>query len=162
MLQAFLCELGKKNISGFDIWSPVEWFRLVFTVCLWKYVRYGLLNKKSYVWFCVENIRVSPLRLGSAFRKFNCFLKSISSAFCQTFLLQYSTYFSSLIIFLIILKGTVQRELRGVKIGINRTARINCIAGKCHLPCPKGHHHERSLNLIGGCSTFWRHPNRLG
>jgi hypothetical protein len=47
-------------------------------------------------------------------------------------------------------KGTVQRELRGVKIGINRTARINCIAGKCHLPCPKGHHHERSLN----CSTF--------
>jgi hypothetical protein len=52
------------------------------------------------------------------------------------------------------IKGTVQRELRGVKIGINRTARINCIAGKCHLPCPKGHHHERSLNVIGGCSTF--------
>ncbi len=51
-------------------------------------------------------------------------------------------------------KGTVQRELRGVKIGINRTARINCIAGKCHLPCPKGHHHERSLNVIGGYSTF--------
>ncbi len=58
-------------------------------------------------------------------------------------------------------KGTVQRELRGDKIGINRTARINCIAGKCHLPCPKGHHHERSLNVIGGCSTFWRHPNRV-
>jgi hypothetical protein len=53
-----------------------------------------------------------------------------------------------------IIKGTVQRELRRVKIGINRTARIICIAGKCHLPCPKGHHHERSLNIIGGCSTF--------
>ncbi len=35
-------------------------------------------------------------------------------------------------------KGTVQRELRWVKIGINRTARINWIAGKCHFPCPKG------------------------
>jgi hypothetical protein len=52
------------------------------------------------------------------------------------------------------LKGTVQRELRWVKIGINRTARINCIAGKRDLLCPKGHHHERSLNVIGGCSTF--------
>ncbi len=60
------------------------------------------------------------------------------------------------------IKGTVQRELRWVKIGINRTVRINCIAGKCHLPCPKGHHHERSINILDGCNTFWRHPNRLG
>ncbi len=52
------------------------------------------------------------------------------------------------------IKGTVQRELRWVKIGINRTARIKCIAGNCHLPCPNGHHHERSFNVIGGCSTF--------
>ncbi len=59
-------------------------------------------------------------------------------------------------------KGTVQRELRWVKIGINRTARINCIADKCHFPCPKGHHHESIINVLGGCSTFWRHPNRLG
>jgi hypothetical protein len=51
-------------------------------------------------------------------------------------------------------KGTVQRELRWVKIGINRTVRINCIAGKCHLPCPKGHHHERSINVLDGCNTF--------
>ncbi len=51
-------------------------------------------------------------------------------------------------------KGTVQRELRWVEIGINRTARINCIAGKCHLPCPKGHHHESSLNVIGACILF--------
>jgi hypothetical protein len=50
--------------------------------------------------------------------------------------------------------GTVQRELRWVKIGINRTVRINCIAGKCHLPCPKGHHHERSINVLDGCNTF--------
>jgi hypothetical protein len=52
------------------------------------------------------------------------------------------------------LKGTVQRELRWVKIGINRTARINCIAGKCHFPCPKGHHHESIINVIGSCSIF--------
>jgi hypothetical protein len=52
------------------------------------------------------------------------------------------------------LKGTVQRELRWVKIGINGTARINCIAGKCHFPCPKGHHHESIINVPGGCSTF--------
>jgi hypothetical protein len=60
------------------------------------------------------------------------------------------------------LKGTVQRELRWVKIGINRTARINCIAGKCHFQCPKAHHHESIINVLGGCSTFRRHPNRLG
>jgi hypothetical protein len=51
-------------------------------------------------------------------------------------------------------KGTVQRELRWVKIDINRTAWINCIAGKCHFPCPKGHHHESIINVLGGCSTF--------
>jgi hypothetical protein len=51
------------------------------------------------------------------------------------------------------LKGTVQRELRWVKIGINRTARINCIAGKCHFPCPKGHHHESIINVLGGCTA---------
>ena len=51
-------------------------------------------------------------------------------------------------------KGTVQREPRGVKIGTNRTARINCIAGKCHLPCPKGHHHERSFNVIAAVVLF--------
>jgi hypothetical protein len=53
-----------------------------------------------------------------------------------------------------LLKGTVQPELRWVKIGINRAVRINCIAGTCHLRCPKGHHHERSINLHGDCSTF--------
>jgi hypothetical protein len=52
------------------------------------------------------------------------------------------------------LKGTVQRELRWVKIGINRTARINCIAVKCPLPCPNGHHHERKINVLSGCITF--------
>jgi hypothetical protein len=52
------------------------------------------------------------------------------------------------------LKGTVQPELRWVKIGINRTAMKICVAGKCPLPCPKGHHHERSINILGGCSTF--------
>ncbi len=52
------------------------------------------------------------------------------------------------------LKGTVQPELRWVKIGINRTAMKICIAGKCRLSCPKGHHHERSINILGGCNTF--------
>ncbi len=51
-------------------------------------------------------------------------------------------------------KGTVQRELRWVKIGINRTAMKIWIAGKCRLSCPKGHHHKRSINILGGCSTF--------
>ncbi len=54
----------------------------------------------------------------------------------------------------IMFKGTVQRELRWVKIGINLTAMKICIAGKCCLPCPKGHHHERSINILCGCSTF--------
>ncbi len=52
-------------------------------------------------------------------------------------------------------KGTVQRELRWVKIGINRTAMKICIDGKCSLSCSKGHHHERSINILGGCSTFY-------
>ncbi len=51
-------------------------------------------------------------------------------------------------------KGTVQPELRLVKVGINRTAMKIRIAGKCRLSCPKGHHHERSINILGGCSTF--------
>jgi hypothetical protein len=51
----------------------------------------------------------------------------------------------------IMIKGTVQPELRGVKIGINRTAMKICVAGKCRLSCPKGHHHERSINILGGC-----------
>ncbi len=51
-------------------------------------------------------------------------------------------------------KGAVQPELRGVKIDINRTAMKICVAGKCPLSCPKGHHHERSINILGGCSTF--------
>jgi hypothetical protein len=60
------------------------------------------------------------------------------------------------------IKGTVQRELRGVKIGINRFLLMYSPAGKCPLPCPKGHHHERSINVISGFSTFLRHLNRLG
>jgi hypothetical protein len=52
------------------------------------------------------------------------------------------------------IKVTVQRELWWVKIGINRTAMKIWIAGKCRLSCPKGHHHERSINILGGCSTF--------
>jgi hypothetical protein len=52
------------------------------------------------------------------------------------------------------IKGTVQRELRWVKIGINRTAMKIWIACKCRLSCPKGHHHERSINILAGCSTF--------
>jgi hypothetical protein len=46
------------------------------------------------------------------------------------------------------LKGTVQRELRGVKIVINRSITMSSFAGKCPLPCPKGHHHERSINVF--------------
>jgi hypothetical protein len=67
------------------------------------------------------------------------------------------SYHSARLYFLqtfLILKGTVQPELRGVKIGINRTAMKICVAGKCRLSCPKGHHHERSINILGGCSTF--------
>jgi hypothetical protein len=32
-----------------------------------------------------------------------------------------------------------------------------CIAGKCRLPCPKGHHHERSINILG-LSSRWTVP----
>jgi hypothetical protein len=50
------------------------------------------------------------------------------------------------------LTGTVQRELRWVKIGINRTVRINCIAGKCHLctlpqGTPSQEKHKRTWRL---------------
>ncbi len=62
----------------------------------------------------------------------------------------------------LVFKGTVQWELRWVKIGINRTARINCIVGKGPLPCPHGHHHERKINVLSGFITFWRHPNQSG
>jgi hypothetical protein len=61
-----------------------------------------------------------------------------------------------------LVKGTVQRELRGVKIGINRFTMMYSPAGTCPLPCPKGHHHERSINVISGFSTFLRYPNWLG
>jgi hypothetical protein len=37
-----------------------------------------------------------------------------------------------------ILKVLSNGNSGGVKIGINRTVRINCIAGKCHFPCPNG------------------------
>ncbi len=52
------------------------------------------------------------------------------------------------------LAGTVQWELRGVKIGINRSLMMHSLAGKCPLPCPKGHLHERSINVFSGFSTF--------
>jgi len=52
------------------------------------------------------------------------------------------------------LKGTVQWELRWVKIGINRSIMIYSFAGKCHLPCPKGHHHESFINFVSGIITF--------
>ncbi len=38
---------------------------------------------------------------------------------------------------------------------------INCMAGKCSLPGPNGHLHERSINVFSVFSTFWRHPNRF-
>ncbi len=60
------------------------------------------------------------------------------------------------------IKGTLQRELRGVKIGINRFLMMYSLAGKCPVPCSKRHHHERSINVISGFSTFLRHPNWLG
>jgi hypothetical protein len=28
------------------------------------------------------------------------------------------------------------------------------LAGKCPLPCPNGHHHERKINVFSGFSTF--------
>ncbi len=56
------------------------------------------------------------------------------------------------------IQGTIQLELRGVKIGIKRSIMMYSLAGKCPLPCPKGHHYERSINVFRGFSTFWRHP----
>jgi hypothetical protein len=53
-----------------------------------------------------------------------------------------------------IFKGTVQREPRWVKIGINRSIMMSSLAGKCPLLCPKGHHHERNINVLSGCNTF--------
>ncbi len=67
------------------------------------------------------------------------------------------------------LKGTVQWELRWVKIGINRSIMIYSFAGKCHLPCPKGHHHESFKNvsvallLFDAIPTCWvRKDNSVG
>jgi hypothetical protein len=62
----------------------------------------------------------------------------------------------------IVLKGTVQRELWWVKISFNRSIMMSSLAGKCPLLCPKGHHHERSINVLSGIITFWRHPDLLG
>jgi hypothetical protein len=74
-----------------------------------------------------------------------------------TFLRHYEWYCS-----ISTIKGTVQWELRWVKIGINRFIMMYSLASKFPLPCPKGHHHERSINVFSGFSTFWRHPNLLG
>ncbi len=52
------------------------------------------------------------------------------------------------------LKGTVQWQLRRVKIGINRSNMTNCLAGKCSLPCPNAHHHERSINFSASLVHF--------
>jgi hypothetical protein len=52
------------------------------------------------------------------------------------------------------LTGSVQWELRRVKIGINRSLMMHSLASKCPLPCAKGHHHERSINVFSGFSTF--------
>jgi hypothetical protein len=51
-------------------------------------------------------------------------------------------------------KGTVQWQLRWVEIGINRSNMTNCLAGKCSLPCPNGHHNERSINLSASLVHF--------
>ncbi len=40
--------------------------------------------------------------------------------------------------------------IKGVKIGINRSIMMSSLAGKCSLPCPQGHHHERSINVFSG------------
>ncbi len=52
------------------------------------------------------------------------------------------------------IKGTVQWELRWDKIVINRSILMYSFAGKCPLPCPNGHHHERSINVFSVCGTF--------
>ncbi len=51
-------------------------------------------------------------------------------------------------------KGTVKWQLRWVKIGINQSNMTNCLAGKCSLPCPNGHHHERSINFSASLVHF--------
>jgi hypothetical protein len=51
-------------------------------------------------------------------------------------------------------KGTVQWQLMWVKIGINRSNMTNCLAGKYSLPCPNGHHHERSINFSASLVHF--------
>ncbi len=56
--------------------------------------------------------------------------------------------------YLSIIKGTVQWELSWVKIGVNRSIMIFSFADKCHLPCPKGHHHESFINVVSGIITF--------
>jgi hypothetical protein len=60
------------------------------------------------------------------------------------------------------LKGTVQWQLRGVKISFNQSILMNSLVGKCPSPCPNGHHQERSINIFSICSTLWHCPNRLG
>jgi hypothetical protein len=52
------------------------------------------------------------------------------------------------------LKGTVQWQLRWVKIGINRSNMTSCLADKCSLPCPNGHHHARSINFSASLVHF--------
>jgi hypothetical protein len=63
-------------------------------------------------------------------------------------------FFLFQVLHLLTLKGTVQWELRWVKIGINRSIMMSSLAFKCPLLCPKGHHHERSINILSGCNTF--------
>jgi hypothetical protein len=52
----------------------------------------------------------------------------------------------------------LDRYLKGTKVGqnwyqSNRKGKLYC--RQVHnLTCPKGHHHERSINVLGGCSTF--------
>jgi hypothetical protein len=53
-----------------------------------------------------------------------------------------------------LIKGTVQWELRWVKIGISQSILMYSFAGNCPLQCPNGHHHERSIYVFSVCSTF--------
>ncbi len=36
--------------------------------------------------------------------------------------------------------------------GINRSALINCLVGKCPFSALKGHHHERSIKRLAASS----------
>ncbi len=41
----------------------------------------------------------------------------------------------------------------GTKVGQNwyqQSIMMSSVAGKCPLLCPKGHHHERSINILSG------------